>query len=874
MRHNTPVTTGTLAQPTGSILLHCPIRGPLKAEALAKDGLTPTEEARRIDFLEFLIDHGYPKAHMAVETVVVRGLGESGRNKVRADVVIYGRPVLALSRMPPAERLQHAVLVAEIKRDSASQRKAVNFQLEPAMLVLPSMDVLGAYWDGINEILLVKQLVKHVSGSTHVVIHRDTLANLPLWGQKYKSRPLTVDRLLEPEDFANTLLNIANVMRSHGVNDQQQRYRETVKLLLARYVDERAAAAARRQGRLGDLAIQVYEGSDPGFWERVKVIYEVSARRYGNAASLFTPVATSELAEPTLRDVVRSVQHVNFSSASNDAMQQVFMSFVPAVFKKDLDQFFTPSSLIETMVDMVEIGPDDTVIDPAMGTADFLTASLARMRADDDQQAHQRIRGCDRDPSAYDLAIINMILNHDGQSQLELKDSIQDHATWSEELDVALCNPPFGSRTVEQRADTLRNYDLGHVWEQGENGRWVKTQTLLPQQQLGILFIERCWKALVVGGRMGIILPEGYLCTATYGYVRQWILEHFQLLSLVELPRRIFLKSDADLRSNIMVAKKITHRRIDTIPNYAIHADIVRRVGYKLGKGFTVIPERDPESGLELRDADNNLILASDFTRVRDGFKAVRKSARNRVPNSWAGATLSDIRDHESLDMKPRRLVPRALANRRNLLGSKHVTLHDIAEVLEDTVDITIEGTYQGFCRLVEGQDIRAVEGIVIPQAPERTWHVADRKSKDAFPLQQWDIVIGLVRPERRNIGVLLHEGSDIVAAPDGVAIIRLRPEAINKYPVGWLLSALRSETSRLQLWTESGGTSYGKLSRDQIRNLILAEPTPAHIAASNSVVLNWAKHLSSALMLWEQVGSPEDRRVIVNSAVYGLDED
>ena len=36
-------------------VLLCPIRGPLNAGALAKDGLTPSEEARRVDFLRFLI---------------------------------------------------------------------------------------------------------------------------------------------------------------------------------------------------------------------------------------------------------------------------------------------------------------------------------------------------------------------------------------------------------------------------------------------------------------------------------------------------------------------------------------------------------------------------------------------------------------------------------------------------------------------------------------------------------------------------------------------------------------------------------------------------------------------------------------------------
>lgn len=373
---------------------------------------------------------------------------------------------------------------------------------------------------------------------------------------------------------------------------------------------------------------------------------------------------------------------------------------------------------------------------------------------------------------------------------------------------------------------------------------------------------------------MGIILPEGYLCTVTYGYVRQWILEHFQLLSLVELPRRIFLKSDADLRSNILIAKKTRTRNLQSIPNYAIHADIVRRVGYKLGKGYTVIPERDPISGLELHDSENNIILASDFTRVRSGYKNAQKRARNRIPTGWEGATFADIRDHDSLDMKPRRLMPRALSNRREILDGKHVYLSDIAEVLEDTANVLTDAKYQGYCQLVEGQDIRAVEGVVIPQAPERAWSVADRKNKEIFELQMWDIVIGLVRPERRNIGILLHDDPKIVAAPDGVAVIRLRPEAIKKYPVGWLLSILRSEACRLQLWTESGGTSYGKLTREQIRNLLIPVPSPSEIKTSNETVMQWAKSLSSALGLWAQVGSEEDRRVIINSAVFGLDED
>ena len=120
--------------------------------------------------------------------------------------------------------------------------------------------------------------------------------------------------------------------------------------------------------------------------------------------------------------------------------------------------------------------------------------------------------------------------------------------------------PPFGSRTIETRPSVLTHYDLGHLWK-FEDGKWHKTEELLPSQQLGILFIERCYKLLAEeSGRLGIILPEGYLCTASYGYVRQWIINNFHITGLVELPRRIFLKSDADLRSNILFAERKTNR--------------------------------------------------------------------------------------------------------------------------------------------------------------------------------------------------------------------------------------------------------------------------------------------------------------------------
>lgn len=865
-RSKKPPSKGLLGpQILEEVLLFCPVRGALGASALAKDELTPTEEARRVDFLHFLIEErNYPPEHIRVEVVTVKHLGESGRNQLRADVIVYDRPWTKIATRDKQDQLRHAILVAEVKRDSSKKRKGITYQLEPALRLLPRLDTIGIYWDDENRILFTKAIKKR-GQHKEVVVGTDSIANLPDYGTAYRTKAITVDTLTKPTNLVATLQRLANIMRSHGINDEQQRYKETVKLLLARYVDEKQARVSNNK----QLKLQVLEGADSGFVARVERKYTEASIRYRRVKTLFSPTTRSELDEATLRDLVMAVQGFDFSSASSDTMQQVFMTFVPVVFKKNLSQYFTPASLIDTMVRMVAPGPTEKVADPAMGTADFLTAALnfCIKRGDDD--AFGRIYGIDSDPSAYDLAIVNMILNRDGQANLEREDSIENHARWFEEMDVVLCNPPFGSETIEKRAEVLEAYDLGHQWALSDKpGSWLMASDIAKSQQLGILFIERCWKLLRPGGRLAIILPEGYLSTAAHGYVRQWILEHFIIRSLVELPRRIFVKSNADLRSNILVAEK--REPGEKIRRYPIHASMVRRVGYKLGGDFKPLPLQDRATGISVRDKTNKVMLDSDFHRVLEEYAAMPK----KLSAQWKGATVADIVSRSDLDMKPRRLVPRALENIRGLKAQGAVPLSQIAEVVEEKIDLLQDVGASEFRRVVEGQDIRAIEGIVIPHFSERCWSIAERKQNKVYRLRYKDIIVGLVRPERRNVGVLLDKGDEVVGSPDGLAVVRVLPHLAKEYPTEWLFSVLRSEQVRLQFWTESGGTSYGKLVADHIRNVLIPISTIKERKLVAKKVGAWITSAKKYSDVWSRIGFEGDRRPILNSPLTGLFDD
>lgn len=860
-------------------VLTCPIRGKLKIGALAKDGLTISEEARRIDFIKFLIKRKYPKTNIEVETIVIKDIGESGRNKVRCDVIVYKEPVDRVSALPLNEKLKKAILIAEIKRDAKKQKSGILNQLHPALIQMPNTSALGAYWDDTTKLLYAKNIVKK-DDNEFIEIIEDSLENLPPFGKKYQSKTLKINDLSEPDDLMGLLYNVAHIMRSHGVNDDQLRYKESVKLILARYCDEIEAESKKDN----ELSMQVFPGGDSGFHKRIKKYYTLASKRYSRAKSLFNPSAESELEERTLRAIIKLIQGVYFRKATSEMMQQVFQSFVPSVFKKNLDQYFTPHTLIETMVEMVDIGPLDKIADPAMGTGDFLTGAMDYRTNKRDSDIIQRIFGSDVDPKAYDLAVINMILNKDGQSNLIREDSIEHEGRWKEEMDIALCNPPFGENSVETRDSILEKYDLGHEWSWStEEKKWIKTDNLLSKQQLGILFIEKCYKILDDYGRMAIILPEGYLCTYSYGYIRQWILSNFRIISLIELPRRIFLKSDADLRSNILVAQKLPEKELKKLVkyNYPIHTEIVRKVGYKLGSGFAIIPSKDPETGVEIRDENNELIIDTDFKGVvqrfkkfSDKFKVYEPTAKQiKVKNDWTGGSISDIISRVDLDIKPRRLAIKALNNIREIKSKTHFKVKDIADVITDLINLSDDKYSRLEWKLVVGQSIRAVEGTVIPEYPQKAWEIIDDKGYTFYKLNNLDIVIGLVRPERRNVGIHVDSSDNVIASPDGVSIVRLKSSnPVDYLTQEWLYYAMRLESSRIQFWTESGGTSYGKLSKENIEQLLIEIPSKETVIEITNKVKSWIDTTSKSISTWENIWSDKDKFPIINSPIFGLE--
>ncbi|MCH8844734.1 MAG: hypothetical protein IID61_17365, partial [SAR324 cluster bacterium] len=120
----------------------------------------------------------------------------------------------------------------------------------------------------------------------------------------------------------------------------------------------------------------------------------------------------------------------------------------------------------------------------------------------------------------------------------------------------------------------------------------------------------------------------------------------------------------------------------------------------------------------------------------------------------------------------------------------------------------------------------------------------------------------------------LLDEGDDVVGSPDGLAVVRVKEGLEKDYPTEWLFAVLRSEQIRLQLWTESGGTSYGKLDADRIREVLVPVATANERKFIAGKVQAWAASVKANIVAWSEIGIEGDRRPILNSPLTGLFDD
>jgi len=788
---------------TTLLTLQCPIRGPLKASAKSADGLTPSEEKFRVDAIRYLLTRGYPAENFRVEAVVKR-FGHKGKNSLRADIAVLDAPVATLPSDDVDELLAHTVLLGEVKRDNRDYEQAKKTQVKPMLDFAARLDCVALYWDNSEQRVFWKELEGGVR-----VPREGPIGNLPDYGNKILVEPLTFDSIEPTDSLARIFDRIEDIL--HGISvPQSKRYKVMLQLLLAKLFDEHSHEKTP-DDPLGIQDTQAL-GTPPDLAvSRFNAILRQAVGYYGT----YLPEAVEEvipLDGHTLSEVLRLLAPVKIIASKHSVVQDFYMRFAKGLYRWELGQYFTPATVTDFIVEILNPQFGEHVKDPACGSADFLTAAY-RIGKQVDPSYAAAVWGADNSSEAVQVAVLNMLLNGDGKTNIVKEDSLEAIGNYDSKYDIIVCNPPFGTKIVESRQKVLREYALGHVWEL-KDGFYEETDKLLKKQQVGLLFAEACVRQAKPGGRIGIILPNGYLGnrSATYVAFREWLLRNCRVAAICAFPRFTFKASGADVSASITYLEKrrvpLEHSSNDD--EYRLNVEVIEKVGWNVGdKRGKPQFLRDAEDGSYIVGEDGELIVDADFKSVLSDirnseaanfFLWLRKHGEAAAGSGWS-ISVREVLGEPTLCLDPKRHCRKASDLRKCIGALPHFRLGDSFDLMPERTSsqgTPIVSEPSASYHYVEIDDISLGD---YTWTELRGWQLPDRARHFAEP---GDIYVGSIWG---SVSKWFYAPTDCARLVVTNGCHRLRPKPGHEERVVDLVASLCSEAYSTQMRSLARGS-------------------------------------------------------------------
>lgn len=233
-----------------------------------------------------------------------------------------------------------------------------------------------------------------------------------------------------------------------------------------------------------------------------------------------------------IRQVINKINEVDFNSSKDkhlfgDVYEKILKDLQSA---GNAGEFYTPRSVTEFMVQMVNPRLGEKILDPACGTGGFLSSSIEHLRkqansVDDEKVLQQSINGIEKKPLPHLLCVTNMLLHGiEVPSQIRhdnsLARTLRDYKP-SDRVDVIVTNPPFGGME--------------------EDGIETGFPTSLQTRETADLFLVLIVHLLKDEGRGAIVLPDGTLFgEGVKTRIKEKLLKECNLHTIIRLPNGVF----------------------------------------------------------------------------------------------------------------------------------------------------------------------------------------------------------------------------------------------------------------------------------------------------------------------------------------------
>jgi len=247
-------------------------------------------------------------------------------------------------------------------------------------------------------------------------------------------------------------------------------------------------------------------------------------------------------------------------------------------------QFRTPRHIIKMMVEIMQPTQDDTLCDPACGSAGFLVATGEYMHVKHADWFHDQsfrehynntmFTGIEFDSTMLRIGAMNLQLHGIDNPQLIGRDALSEaNAEIRDQYSLILANPPFkGSLDYDSVESSLL--------------KTVKTK------KTELLFLGLMLRMLKIGGRCAVIIPDGVLFGSSNAHkqLRETLLSKHKLDAVISMPSGVF-KPYAGVSTAILIFTKTNNGGTDNVWFYDMQAD-----------GYSLDDKRSPISTNDIPD--------------------------------------------------------------------------------------------------------------------------------------------------------------------------------------------------------------------------------------------------------------------------------
>ena len=464
----------------------------IKAPLKGKDEwlvLKPEEQVRQEYICRLVNNYGFDLEQMAQEVQVNNA--QRGQGRASADIVIWkNKKDKAESNSP--------IIVVECKAEHITVREEDYFQ-----------GYNYASWAGADFFVTTNQketrIFKVVKGKIPKKL--EEVVNIPdaktVNDEKKINELLKQTKAFTRDEFSKLLFKCHNIIRNNDKLSPEAAFDEISKILFIKIRYERSNSenqifSKKQFQKLKAAYEETKSKNSPDFYQQ---LFERTKEDFKDD-DLFESNEIIRIRENSFEAIVEELEIYNLSTTSDDVKGIAFEQFLGKTFRGELGQFFTPRTIVDFIVDVLDPQESEVICDPCCGSGGFLIKAFEYVRAKIENEVHKakekikagyfndayeklsdkrkeavdetvndlfsklnaeldinnpksRIRelsydcifGTDANPRMSRTAKMNMIMHGDGHGGVHHNDGLLNvNGIFENRFDIILTNPPFGSR--------------------------------------------------------------------------------------------------------------------------------------------------------------------------------------------------------------------------------------------------------------------------------------------------------------------------------------------------------------------------------------------------------------------------------------------